>query len=260
MTKFVFVTGGVVSTPRQGHCDRIPGGAPGGPGPEGHPHEDGSLHQRGSGHDEPVPARRGVRHRRRRRDRPRPGPLRALHLGAHPRTNNITTGRIYNTVIQKERRGDYLGETVQVIPHITDEIKGSHEAGRRATWTWCIVEIGGTVGDIESLPFLEAIRQFKLEVGRRTSSTCTSPACLHPAAGELKTKPTQHSVKELRASASRPTCCCAAPSGHPAATSRRRSRCSARSRRRGVHCRDARALRGAARPHPKGSTTRSPSC
>ena len=111
--------------------------------------------------------------------------------------NNITTGRIYLDVITKERRGDYLGATVQVIPHITDEIKG---AIRRLAPNHDVVitEIGGTVGDIESLPFLEAIRQFRQDVGRE--HTLFIHLTLIPyiaAAGELKTKPTQHSVREL---------------------------------------------------------------
>ncbi|HEX6069220.1 MAG TPA: CTP synthase, partial [Longimicrobiaceae bacterium] len=111
--------------------------------------------------------------------------------------NNITTGRIYQDVITKERRGDYLGATVQVIPHITDAIKG---AIRRLAPNHDVVitEIGGTVGDIESLPFLEAIRQYRQEVGRE--HTMFVHVTLVPyiaAAGELKTKPTQHSVREL---------------------------------------------------------------
>src|SRR5690606_33563147 len=111
--------------------------------------------------------------------------------------NNITTGRIYQDVITKERRGDYLGATVQVIPHITDAIKG---AIRRLgpNHDVVITEIGGTVGDIESLPFLEAIRQYRQEVGRE--NTLFMHVTLVPyiaAAGELKTKPTQHSVREL---------------------------------------------------------------
>jgi len=111
--------------------------------------------------------------------------------------NNITTGRIYQTVIQKERRGDYLGSTVQVIPHITDEIK---LAIRRlaADNDVVITEIGGTVGDIESLPFLEAIRQFRQEVGRENAIYVHLTLVPYiAAAGELKTKPTQHSVREL---------------------------------------------------------------
>jgi CTP synthase len=114
--------------------------------------------------------------------------------------NNVTTGQIYNTVISKERRGDYLGATVQVIPHITDEIK--HRIvllARESQADVVIVEVGGTVGDIESLPFLEAIRQFSLEIP--VESICTLHVTLLPfieSAGEIKTKPTQHSVMRLR--------------------------------------------------------------
>lgn len=111
--------------------------------------------------------------------------------------NNITTGRIYSDVIAKERRGDYLGSTVQVVPHITDHIKGAIRrlAGEHDV---VITEIGGTVGDIESLPFLEAIRQFRQEVGReRALFVHLTLVPFIAAAGELKTKPTQHSVREL---------------------------------------------------------------
>ena len=114
------------------------------------------------------------------------------------RRNNFTTGQIYESVIKKERRGEYLGGTVQVIPHITDEIKQYIHAGAAGAEV-AIVEIGGTVGDIESLPFLEAIRQMGLQQGR--SNTCYIHLTLVPylgKAGEIKTKPTQHSVKELR--------------------------------------------------------------
>ena len=119
----------------------------------------------------------------------------------HPttRNNNWTTGKIYLSVIQKERRGDYLGRTVQVIPHITNEIKDSIRAVARDV-DIVLVEIGGTVGDIESLPFLEAIRQLRQDVGRE--NTLYIHLTLVPfigAAGELKTKPTQHSVRDLRA-------------------------------------------------------------
>ena len=115
------------------------------------------------------------------------------------RKNSVTTGRIYENVIRKERRGDYLGGTVQVIPHITDEIKrcifeatDGYDVG--------LVEIGGTVGDIESLPFLEAIRQFRLEIGRNNAVNVHLTLVPYIAAAEeLKSKPTQHSVKELRA-------------------------------------------------------------
>ena len=112
--------------------------------------------------------------------------------------NNFTTGQIYETVIKKERRGEYLGKTVQVIPHITDEIKNHIRRGAEGADV-AIVEVGGTVGDIESLPFLEAIRQMGFEGGR--TSACYVHLTLLPwipTAGELKTKPTQHSVKELR--------------------------------------------------------------
>jgi CTP synthase len=116
--------------------------------------------------------------------------------------SNVTTGGIYNAVIQKERRGEYLGKTVQVIPHITDEIKSRIRmltADSDTETDVAIIEIGGTVGDIESLPFLEAIRQFRLDV--HAQECCMMHVTLVPyieAAGELKTKPTQHSVRSLR--------------------------------------------------------------
>jgi CTP synthase len=113
------------------------------------------------------------------------------------RRNNCTTGQIYDTVIQKERRGDYLGVTVQVIPHITDEIKNRIRLAAEGH-DLCIVEVGGTVGDIESLPFLEAIREFRWDLGRENVLYVhLTLVPFIPAAGELKTKPTQHSVKEL---------------------------------------------------------------
>jgi CTP synthase len=114
------------------------------------------------------------------------------------RRNNFTTGRVYETVLRKERRGDYLGGTVQVIPHITDEIKRRIlEGGRDADVA--LVEIGGTVGDIESQPFLEAVRQLKVELGPQHSMLVHLTLVPYIAtAGETKTKPTQHSVKELR--------------------------------------------------------------
>src|SRR5947209_10671037 len=116
------------------------------------------------------------------------------------RGSNVTTGKIYDTVIKRERRGDYLGGTVQVIPHITDEIKRRIKLQADAQDVdFVITEIGGTVGDIESLPFLEALRQFQVEAGR--NSTMFVHVTLVPYlghAGEVKTKPTQHSVQELR--------------------------------------------------------------
>ncbi len=113
------------------------------------------------------------------------------------RDNNLTTGRIYEQIITKERRGDYLGKTVQVIPHVTNEIKNAMRKVA-ADCDVAIVEIGGTVGDIESLPFLEAIRQMRQDLGR--DNTVFVHVTLVPwiaAAQELKTKPTQHSVKEM---------------------------------------------------------------
>ncbi|NDF04418.1 MAG: CTP synthase [Betaproteobacteria bacterium] len=123
--------------------------------------------------------------------------------GRTRRTNNFTTGQIYDSVLRKERRGEYLGKTVQVIPHITNEIQDFILRGARVGTPEevdvAIVEVGGTVGDIESLPFLEAIRQLSLRQGR--SSSCFVHLTLVPfipTAGELKTKPTQHSVQKLR--------------------------------------------------------------
>jgi CTP synthase len=116
------------------------------------------------------------------------------------RSNNLTSGQVYETVLAKERRGDYLGKTVQVIPHITDEIKARiREVGVNSGADIVITEIGGTTGDIEGLPFLEAIRQFILEAG--TGNAIIMHVTLVPfikAAGELKTKPTQQSIAKLR--------------------------------------------------------------
>jgi len=112
--------------------------------------------------------------------------------------NNITTGRIYQTVINKERRGDYLGKTVQIIPHITDEIKRQIKyLGNKGEYDFILTEIGGTVGDIESLPYIEAVRQLKWEMGRDVLVIHLTLVPYLSASGELKTKPTQHSVKAL---------------------------------------------------------------
>jgi CTP synthase len=114
------------------------------------------------------------------------------------RLNNITTGQVYSTVIGKERRGEYLGSTVQVIPHITDEIKSRIQRCAEGLDV-LVVEVGGTVGDIESLPFLEAVRQLRVELGYQNSvSVHLTLVPYIAAAGELKTKPTQHSVQKLR--------------------------------------------------------------
>lgn len=115
------------------------------------------------------------------------------------RANNITTGRIYQNVINKERRGDYLGKTVQIVPHITDEIKRSvKKLGLTGEFDFIITEIGGVVGDIESLPFLEAVRQLRWELGRDALCVHLTYVPFIAAAKELKTKPTQHSVKKLQ--------------------------------------------------------------
>ena len=115
------------------------------------------------------------------------------------RANNVTTGRIYQSVINKERRGDYLGKTVQIVPHITDEIKRSVKAlGLTGEYDFVITEIGGVVGDIESLPFLEAVRQLRWELGRDSLCVHLTYVPYIAAAKELKTKPTQHSVKKLQ--------------------------------------------------------------
>nr|XP_023923510.1 CTP synthase-like [Quercus suber] len=123
------------------------------------------------------------------------------------RDNNITTGKIYQSVLEKERRGDYLGKTVQVVPHITDAIKNSIESvavipvdGKEGPADVCVIELGGTVGDIESMPFIEALRQLSFSVGQ--DNFCLVHVSLIPVlgvVGEQKTKPTQHSVRELRA-------------------------------------------------------------
>jgi CTP synthase len=119
--------------------------------------------------------------------------------------NNITTGRIYQSVIDKERRGDYLGETVQVIPHITDEIKYRIKLlGTQGEYDFVITEIGGTVGDIESLPYIEAVRQLRWEMGNRALVVHLTLVPFLRTAGELKTKPTQHSVKTLLESGVQP--------------------------------------------------------
>ena len=115
------------------------------------------------------------------------------------RANNITTGRIYQSVISKERKGDYLGKTVQVVPHITDEIKRNIKLlGSKYKYDFVITEIGGTVGDIESLPFIESVRQLKWELGKNCLCVHLTYVPYIAAAKELKTKPTQHSVKQLQ--------------------------------------------------------------
>ena len=143
------------------------------------------------------------------------------------KSDNITTGRIYKDIIDKERRGDYLGATVQVIPHVTNEIKNFVLEGNEE-FDFVICEIGGTVGDIEAMPFLESIRQIGNDLPRN------SCVYIHltlmpwiPAAGELKTKPTQHSVKELRSIGIAPDILLCAPTGKSRRKSGASCRCSA---------------------------------
>lgn len=115
------------------------------------------------------------------------------------RANNVTTGRVYLSVIKKERQGDYLGKTVQIIPHVTDEIKRNMKAlGNTGKFDFIITEIGGTVGDIESLPFLESVRQLMWELGKNALCIQLTYVPYIRAAKELKTKPTQHSVKQMQ--------------------------------------------------------------
>ncbi len=115
------------------------------------------------------------------------------------KANNITTGRVYQSVIDKERRGDYLGKTVQIVPHITDEIKRNvKKLGNTGNFDFIITEIGGTVGDIESLPYLESVRQLRWELGENSLCIHLTYVPYISAAKELKTKPTQHSVKQLQ--------------------------------------------------------------
>jgi len=181
--------------------------------PPGHHAEARPLHQRRPGHHEPVRARRVfVTDDKGETD---------LDLGHYERFidenlgqgSNATTGSIYQAVLAAERRGDYLGKTVQVIPHITDEIKRRITNLANDDVDVVITEVGGTVGDIEILPFLEAIRQFRNDVGR--SNVAYIHVTLVPfigPSGEQKTKPTQHSVTELRSRASSLTSSCAAAS------------------------------------------------
>jgi CTP synthase len=150
-----------------------------------------------------------------------------FHRRSARQADNITSGRVYRDIIAKERRGDYLGATVQVIPHVTDAIKAFALADHRATIDFILCEIGGTVGDIEGCPSWK--RSASSERAGARTQTCFVHVTLVPymaAAGELKTKPTQHSVRELRASASSPTSCCAGRAPLPE-SDRARSRCSA---------------------------------
>jgi len=210
-TRFIFVTGGVVSSLGKGLAAASIGSLLEARGFRVTLQKMDPYIKRGCGDHESVSARRGLRHRRRRRDDLDLGHYERFTSARMTRDNNITTGKVYGTVIEKERRGDYLGRTVQVIPHITDQIKASVRKVAAGVDV-VIIEIGGTVGDIEGLPFLEAVRQFKKDVGK--DNVIYVHLTLVPfiqAAQELKTKATQHSVKELRPSVSSPTCSCAGP-------------------------------------------------
>ena len=172
------------------------------------------------------------------------------------RASNATAGAIYNSVIRRERRGDYLGGTVQVIPHITDEIKNRIKlVAESADVDIVITEIGGTVGDIESLPFLEALRQFHSEIGReRCMFVHLTLVPFLGNAGELKTKPTQHSVQELRRIGIQPDMVMcrsrgAARQGHPREDRAVREPAGELG---GVGARRRLDLQGAARVRPRG--------
>ena len=199
-TKYVFVTGGVVSSLGKGIVAASLGRLLKSRGLKVQVQKFDPYINVDPGHDEPVPARRGVRDRRRGRDRPRHRSLRALRRREPLAKREPHAGGDLVRVLRKERKGEYLGSTVQVIPHITNEIKDRIRRMSDASDTDVVIsEIGGTVGDIESLPFLEAIRQFRREAG--AENVCYVHVTLVPfvdTAGELKTKPTQHSVNELR--------------------------------------------------------------
>ncbi len=159
------------------------------------------------------------------------------------RDNNLTTGRIYEQIITKERRGDYLGKTVQVIPHVTNEIKNAMKKVAAMGQDVTIIEIGGTVGDIESLPFLEAIRQMRQELGRE--NTVFVHVTLVPwiaAAQELKTKPTQHSVKEMLSIGIQPDILLCRSRPLPVQRHQEQDRPLLQSRREGRHHRPRRRL------------------
>ena len=146
------------------------------------------------------------------------------------RASNVTTGQVYSAVIAKERRGDYLGGTIQVIPHITNEIKERIRlASRQHNSDVVIVEVGGTVGDIEGQAFIEAIRQMRREVGRENVLYIHVTLVPEIGGGELKTKPTQQSVRELRSVGIQPDVIIAVPNARFPTTSKRRSRSSATS-------------------------------
>ena len=215
-TRYIFVTGGVVSSLGKGIAAASLGALLEVARLQGHDAEVRPLPQRRSRDDEPVPARRGLRHRRRRRDRPRPRPLRALHapIASASATTSPPAGST-TTVIEKERRGDYLGGDGAGHPahHRRDQARDPRPGRRRTTCS--IVEIGGTVGDIESLPFLEAIRQFRLEVGRDNALFIHLTLVPYIAGRATSSRPSRPSTRcgSCARSASSPTSCSAAPTG-----------------------------------------------
>ena len=199
-TKYIFVTGGVVSGLGKGITAASLGRLLKGKGPQGGGTEAGPVYKCGSRNDEPLSARRVFV--------TEDGAETDLDLGHYERFidedlnkfSNLTTGKVYWNVLNKERRGEYLGSTVQVIPHITNEIKEFvYSVGIRTDADVVITEIGGTIGDIESQPFIEAARQISLEAGRENSLFIhVTLVPFLSGSDEHKTKPTQHSVKELQ--------------------------------------------------------------
>ena len=234
-TKFVFVTGGVVSSLGKGITAASLGRAAQGARLPGRHLQARPVSQRRSRHDEPLPARRGVRHRRRRGDDLDIGHYERFIDETLSRASNATSGQVYLSVIERERAGGYSGGTVQIVPHITDEIKlrvrGLAEALRPDV---LIVEIGGTVGDIESLPFLEAARQLRAEAGAGRLRVCARHArAVHRRRGRAQEQ--AHAALGQGAARHRhPAGCARLPLGAAAAAPRcgRRSPGFATSRRR----------------------------
>ena len=200
MTKYIFVTGGVVSGLGKGITGGLAWPPFEKPRSEGGGPEAGPVYQCRPRHHEPLSARRGIRDRGRRGDRPDLGHYERFIDEDLNKYSNLTTGKVYWNVLTKERRGEYLGETVQVIPISRARSKAlSIPWGKKTDADIVITEIGGTTGDIESTPFLEAIRQVSIEAGRE--NCLFIHVTLVPyikSSGEHKTKPTQHSVKELQ--------------------------------------------------------------
>ena len=214
MTKYIFVTGGVVSGLGKGITAASLGRLLKARGLKS-PRKAGSLHQCGSRHHEPLSARRGLCNG--------DGAETDLDLGHYERFidedlnqySNLTTGKVYWNVLNKERRGEYLGSTVQVIPHITNEIKEFvYSVGRKTGADVVITEIGGTIGDMSLRPFIEAARQISLETGKREQHLYPCDAgAVFKGIGRTQIQTTQHSVKELQGmGVNRILWCCGATS------------------------------------------------